>query len=281
MDLAYGRFDESFTPITLSKTLSISTDTFTSYTPKNNKVKVYPYNYLLVSNNIGSQNIYKIEEFSLPSAISFDYEFTSSVGGSARLVPKNYKGITRNLDESIALAKYPTCEWSADAFINWITQNAVNIPTKIISQSISSASKESTLGKVSSGAFAVADLIGDFYEASLLPRIEGGQSTGDINYAAGDNDFNVYRMHAKIEYLKSIDDYFSMYGYKVNELKVPNITGRTYWNYVKTVNCNIEGAIPQEDLQKIKDIFNNGVTLWHDATKFLDYSQNNAIVVTP
>ena len=80
------------------------------------------------------------------------------------------------------------------------------------------------------------------------------------------------------EYAKIIDKYFSMYGYKVNDVKTPNITGRTNWNYVKTIGCNIVGDVPQDDMQKIKDIFNNGVTLWHNPNTFLDYSQSNNIV---
>ena len=82
-------------------------------------------------------------------------------------------------------------------------------------------------------------------------------------------------MRAKTEYLKIIDDYFSMYGYKVNSVKIPNITGRTNWNYVKTINANILGDIPQEDIQELKNMFDNGVTFWHNPNTFLDYSQNN------
>ena len=67
-------------------------------------------------------------------------------------------------------------------------------------------------------------------------------------------------------------------GYKVNSLKIPNITGRTNWNYVKTIDCNITGEIPQEDLQELKDMFDNGVTFWHNSATFLDYSQSNNIV---
>ena len=66
-----------------------------------------------------------------------------------------------------------------------------------------------------------------------------------------------------------------MYGYKVNSLKVPNITGRTNWNYVKTINANILGDIPQEDIQELKTMFDSGVTFWHNPSTFLDYSQSN------
>ena len=75
-----------------------------------------------------------------------------------------------------------------------------------------------------------------------------------------------------------IDNYFTMYGYKVNRLKVPNIYGRENWNYVKTIGANIEGDIPEEDINELKNIFNAGVTLWHNASTYLDYTQSNSII---
>lgn len=85
-------------------------------------------------------------------------------------------------------------------------------------------------------------------------------------------------MSIKKEYLKIIDDYFSMFGYKVNETKIPNLTGRRNWNYVKTIDINIEANIPQADLTEIKEEFNSGITIWHNTSTFLDYSQNNDII---
>ena len=69
-----------------------------------------------------------------------------------------------------------------------------------------------------------------------------------------------------------------MYGYKVNMVKMPNLTGRANWNYIKTVGCYIEANIPQEDLQDIKNMFDRGFTIWHHTNTFMDYSQSNAIV---
>ena len=125
----------------------------------------------------------------------------------------------------------------------------------------------------------IANTIGQIYEHSLTPNsARGNTNAGDINTCAGNNTFYFYKMSIKQEYAKIIDDYFSAYGYKVNSYKTPNITGRTNWNYVKTIDANITGNIPQKDLQKIKDILNGGVTFWHNASTFLDYSQSNSIV---
>ena len=77
-----------------------------------------------------------------------------------------------------------------------------------------------------------------------------------------------------------VDDYFNCYGYKVNSLKTPNITGRVYWNYVKTVGCNVTANAPQEDIEEIRALFDRGITIWHNPSYFLDYTQNN-MIVTP
>ena len=75
-----------------------------------------------------------------------------------------------------------------------------------------------------------------------------------------------------------------MFGYQTNMLKLPNTTGRKYWNYVKTSNINMRGDIPLADLNKLKAAFNNGITIWHDPdyyglyVKDLEHDNYNKIV---
>ena len=79
-----------------------------------------------------------------------------------------------------------------------------------------------------------------------------------------------------MENIKMIDDYFSMYGYKVNRLGTPHIHVRSKWDYLKTINGNLEGNIPEVDMKKLIMMINNGCTFWHDTSHFLDYSQTNS-----
>lgn len=184
--------------------------------------------------------------------------------------------------------------WSTDSYINWITQNAVNLPTQILSnllgtgQNILSSSDNpktlntnagNIIGTVGNVVTNIAGTIGQFYSASLMPNIQGGNSNiGDVLYSSGRNTFTIRKMQCEKRFIEIIDDFFTMYGYKINLVKKPNITGRSNWNYVKTIDCNILGNIPQMDLAEIKEMFDNGVTLWHTTTNFLDYSQTNNIL---
>ena len=264
-----------------------------SVTIKNNKCYCYPYNYLFLSNNIGNQNIYKYEYFSDNTNATFKFIGSVAVGASGKMLPTNYKGMSNNWDESVPLPKYPVCSWSGDAFTNWLTQNAVNMATSIVgvgSSATQSANKQvaksetgsiSKVGAIGLGtsiAGSIMGVFGSYYSARLLPNIQGGQNTADVNFAANINTFVFHRMRSKTEYITKIDNYFSMFGYKVNDVKIPNITGRTNWNYVKTIDCNFSGNnIPQQNLNIIRSMFDNGVTLWHNPTTMYDYSQNNAI----
>ena len=86
---------------------------------------------------------------------------------------------------------------------------------------------------------------------------------------------NLIEYTIKKEFAQKIDSYFTTFGYACNKIKIPNLNSRSNWNYIKTVNCNITGYIPELDLQRLKDMFNSGVTLWHTTQYFLDYSKNN------
>lgn len=263
------------------------------YVPKNNKLLCYPYTYLLATNFSGSAKEYRYEFFN-HTGCTFVIQGTVSAGCAIKLYPRGYNIKSTdspllqpiNYLEGLDGGKLPTCSWNNDSYTNWLTQNALNIPLSFIGSAgaIVGGSALALTGNVAGVAGAVGGIAGiakevsQIYEHSLAPiTAQGGVNQGDLNFAQK-NTFGIYKMSIRQEYAKIIDDFFTMYGYKVNTLKVPNITGRSNWNYVKLINPNIEGYIPQEDLQEIKRMFSNGITIWHNPAYFLDYSQNNTIV---
>lgn len=251
-----------------------------NYYPKNNKLLTFPYKYFLVDNNVGGCFDYKYEYFS-DSTCNFQINGTLSVGCSIKLRPLNYNKLSglNNLF-SVDASKLPTCAYVNDSYTNYLTANAVNLGLSLGTDVVklgASAIMENPTGMASS-TLSIAGTIGQVYERSKRPlQAHGGVNQGDFTLSAG-LSFNVYRKSIKEEYAKIIDDYFSMYGYKINSVKVPNITGRRNWNYVKTIGCNFTGDIPQEDIEKIRNIFNTGITFWHNAENFLNYSANNDII---
>ena len=278
-----------------SNSITVSTVNYlgNSYVPRNKKLLTFPYSFLQVSNHSGQIINYKWENFNLLDVGTTDIEFsikgTITPGGSIKAFPINYNNMLNNFDDNIVGAKLPIGAYSNDVYTNWLTQNGVNIGLNLLSSGMQVASGIGLMatgagaiaggGAIASGLMGVANTMGSVYEHSLIPdSVSGNVSCGDINFTLGLSDFEFKRMSIKNEYAKIIDSYFDMFGYKVNTVKIPNITGRSNWNYVKTIDCNIVADIPQNDLQEIKDMFNKGVTLWHNTSTFLNYSVSNSIV---
>ena len=278
-----------------------------NYIPKNNKLKCYPYSFLQVSNHTGQIYNYRWENFNLFSTGIYDYNSDKyrfrlrgamTPGGSFKAFPINYNNILNNNDDTIALGKFPIGSYTNDIYTNWLTQNGVNIlghtiPADRVAlyRGLSAGLSEGLdigqafgvqqgiVGGAVRTAENVFDSMQEVYRASLVPdNVSGNINSGDINFEFNLNVLEFKRMSIKNEYARKIDNYFQMYGYKVNEVKIPNVTGRVYWNYVKTIGCELEGDIPTEHLNVLKGMFNNGITFWHDSTKMFNYSLTNSIV---
>ena len=269
-----------FSTVTMNSTLN-------GYTPKNNKCFVYPYNYLAVSNNNGVEKIYQYEYFTNNNP-DFKVDVAICPGCSIKLKPKNYKGVAENELEGIIGGKYPTCSWTTDLFVNWATQNSVNL-------GLSAVGNVLTLGtgimnfnpeQTTNGLMGIFNQIGQVYEHQLTPdSARGNINGGDVVTGGKKNTFYYYQCSVKYEYAKIIDEFFSRYGYKVNETKIPNITGRTYWNYIQIADTDTlgYGEIPQRFMDDINRIARTGTTIWHSHSNIGNYSLNNTIVtpVTP
>jgi hypothetical protein len=278
-----------------------------NYTPVNRKLYCYPYSYIYMSNNVGEDITLNWEDFpietisgiTMPTMTYYKY-LVPSASLSAKLILTKYKTYasdsttaTQMVNYGIGFGKLPVCAWTTDYYTNWLTQNGVNVGVSMASAGASMAlgvagavvTGGASLGLLGlaggmlGGASSIGNTLAEMHKAQTVPpEAHGNINTGDMVYALKRNSISCYFMSIKKEVAQIIDSYFSMYGYKVNVVKVPNVTGRANWNFVKTINCYIQADIPQEDLQEIKDMFNRGLTIWHNPATFMDYSQPNAIV---
>lgn len=120
---------------------------------------------------------------------------------------------------------------------------------------------------------------------SYNARIHDAQATAD-SIVTGSNDlmrqialdlntFVLYVYRPTDEYKQKLEKIWNMRGYATNTVDYPNLKSKTSWNYIQTVKCNIKGTgIDPSDLEKIKRVFDNGITLWHNKNVG-DYSQVN------
>lgn len=274
------------------------------YVPRNKKLLTFPYTYLLISNNAGSCKDYHYEYF-YGTNCQFQLHGALSVGCSIRLYPCGYNMIDQdtpaslapNIMEGLDAPKLPTCSWLNDPYTNWLTQNAVNLKigtatslgSMIVGGALLAAAPftgGSTAmlggGMLAGGAMGIGEQVKAQYEHSLAPlTANGGVNQGDLVFAEKES-YEVYKMSIRKEYAQVIDNYFDRVGYQINRTKVPNQTGRTYWNYVQIGSAECIGysnsesiSVPSDAMANINNIYRRGVTLWHDHTNLGNYSLNN------
>ena len=290
----------------INKEIDFSNGNIDGYLPRNNKLFTFPYRYLLASNNCGTDVIYNYEDFYKKVEIENDgiikeeksvrrpkfiIKGCLTVGCSIRMIPLDYKGAEYNDAEGINLGKFPSLNWNTDVYTNWLTQNGLNVGLSVasgIGQIVAGGAIAAASGglglavggsSIVGGVSTITNTLAQIHEQSFAPpQSQGNINNGDVITAWNRNDFHFYDMTIKSQYAEILDGYFDMFGYKVNIVKVPNKEHRERYWYTKTIDVNIDGAIPNNDMQKIKDCYNNGITFWRNANEIQDYSLSNGIV---
>jgi hypothetical protein len=263
--------------------------TLDGYTPRNNKLFTKEFSYIYATNFCGSAVQYYYEYFQ--NVLDLDHNYCQfylqgvlTPGCSIESLPDNYQH-THNQEYNAATfglpaPKLPLCNWNSDQFTNWLAQNGTNRILQYAG-SMAGAIMGAASGNIKTTAAGIGGILGtiaQYKTHSYAPNENNGSlNNSDVNYAHS-RCFGYYSMSVSNSMARKIDRVFDAIGYATNEMKIPNITGRRNWNYVQTKSVAILGTIPQVDLQTIKDMFNNGVTFWHNPATFLDYSQNNDII---
>ena len=259
-----------------------------------------------MSNNNGSSNILHYEKFT-SSTCDFEITGVPSTQGSIKCIPESYARNNSYVEEEgIMAGKYPVLNWNKDVYADWLITNSASLNTQkmaggatlglsgigflgaIVGGLFTAMSGGGSLlpfvatgigsaGGMISGGTQIQNALDQDYQHSLIPNASVGlASGGDINFCGDSAGFFFYHYSIKREFAKMIDNYFDMYGYKVNSLEVPQLSTRTNWNYLKIIDPNIEGDnIPEKDINIYKQMLTQGITFWHNPNTFRDYSQSN------
>lgn len=285
------------------------------YTPINKKLLTGEFNIMNITNYQGINQTYRYEFFNGDECL-FKMRGALKPECSIYMYPNNY--LHNNFDSeyrdgvySIYAPSIPICNWNSDQYTAWLagsiakrgTSYVTGVGKAVIGAGLvgaaiasggTSLAVEAPLmaelgftatgvgmlgaGLTASGIGSIASTAAESFDHGKDATANNGSLAGaDCNYI-NSKIFGAYQYCVRNEYARKIDRIFSVIGYKTNEMKIPNVTGRRNWNYVKTQAVAIQADIPQNDLQVIKQMFNNGVTFWHNPATFLDYSQNNDII---
>lgn len=270
------------------------------YVPRNNKLFTEPYAYVSMTNNSGDVQEYGYEYLEYTGdtdQINFNVRSTYVGQPVASISPRGYKG-TDGVPYMVYLNNFPLASFSYSAYQNELGLNrmsntwaagrtAVKAVGNVIggvfgenglvggiAGAIDPTDDQSAVGALLGGVgglvTSVASSVDEIGTAVTkhIDRARAPMSTSGVTEPAHllsiqKVGFYAREMSVRADYARRIDDYFSMYGYKVDKVKDLEFHSRRNWNFIKTIGCNVEGDCPAPVVEAIKAIFNRGVTLWH------------------
>lgn len=265
----------------------------------NKKLLTYPYNFLYVTNLQGQAMVYKYEEF--PGELcKFQLAGDMTCNPSVYLTPIGYElefTAVPNFDQRLVLTNYPQLSYTVDSFKAWLAQTATSAATNALTTAMSAGMAAAGAPAIGGSGPAMSAAVGGAEGlATALPSMaiqatlkavgspnaildaaRGGTSGAATSAAIGIMDFCFMHKHIRPEYVSIIDDYFDMYGYQINRVKVPDITSRPHWNYIQTIGCTAIGSVPADSMRKIISIYDNGITFWKNGNEVGDYTLDNTI----
>lgn len=291
---------DTFTPFSVNVGNIKSPNGFGTYIPKNNKLYTQQFNFLVVNNNMGTQTEYAYEYFNEDTA-NFKAYAALSQSPTIRLVPENYKGVKENNLYQIDLSGFPRASYTYSQMNNDVNANRWSttmgaigdayghfndVRKNIVSMipSINDPAKDFISGAVNTQLAVeqtfldAATAVAEYHDKRRIPNIVQGVADGNITFSMDKMTFDYYSMQIQPQFAKKVDDYLSAYGYKIDEFKQPNITGRTNWNYVKLVEPVINGNLPYIAKIDLYNQFSRGVRIWHNPDNFMNFSVDNSIV---
>lgn len=237
------------------------------------KLLMYPYSYTKVTDMRGNEFDIK-NEYIDGQNLQFSIRGSIAPQSKSAYEVQNYKGHTNLLSgiinnnvSSMAIVDDYTAAYLQGNQNTLITGASVNAINSVVG-TLGNLASGNIGGAVQSGASGFTQILSlnaklkdiDNHPSNL--RNQGNNYNFD--FANRYTGIRVIKYTVTEEYQQTLTDYFKMFGYKVNRVKLPNLHTRQSWNYVKTVDCTIIGNIPQDDLNSIKEMFNRGITLWHN-----------------
>lgn len=262
-------------------------DTVDGYHPTNKKLLTYPFNMMYVSNNAGGVATYRYERFDNPEQCSLRVCGAVTPEGATKLFPVAYNRQTINYEEGLMGGSYPTCAWNQDVYKLWLAQNqnqqalALGSAGAQILAGVGMAVMSGGMGAMAGAGVAyngfnsVMNILAQKADMQLQPPQSKGNYSSSVNVVSEHQTFTVMNKSVSAYNAKVIDQFFTLYGYKCNLVKIPNTHVRDQFTYTKTVGCNVYGNLCMEDIEKIKSIFDQGITFWVNGDYIGNYALSN------
>jgi len=252
------------------------------YSPRNKKILSSVCRGYILANFTGLQIPYKPELFSGTPSITL-YGITMSTSGYQFYIS----------DYEDYQTAHGEVAYASERRVGYDANTGINKALSLIGAGAGVASGATQIASGGMGILTGTGAIGQSLVSaidSLGTKEQHFGNNGDLLRITGARpQLRWYELNPSVSECQAIDNFFDMYGYTIHKHQNPlkyiytyeqgaynrNKPLRKYWEYIKTENVNMKCAAPSDYENKLKSIFNSGVTIWNDYDEFGDYSNSN------
>lgn len=142
--------------------------------------------------------------------------------------------------------------------------------------------KNSNLSNLTNKENAVNQMMAKKQDLQNMPDTSKGNAQSEtLNYLFGGDEITFMDLGLKREYAERIDDYFTAYGYAQNKLMgagdLNDRLTRKHFTFIRTVGANLTGKVNVQDLDAIRGVYDNGVTIWDNLEDVGNYELDNGV----
>lgn len=252
------------------------------YSPRNKKMLSSVCRGYLLANFTGLQIPFKPELFTATPSITL-YGITMSTSGYQFYIS----------DYEDYQTAHGEVAYASERRVGYDANTGINKALALIGAGAGVASGATQIASGGAGIITGAGAVGQSLVSaidSLGTKEQHFGNNGDLLRITGARpQLRWYELNPSVSECQAIDNFFDMYGYTIHKHQNPlkyiytyengaynkNKPLRRYWQYIKTENVNMKCAAPSDYENKLKSIFNSGVTIWNDYDEFGDYSNTN------
>ena len=258
-----------------------------------NNAKCYTSQFCVAQvEGMNSQTVTYKPELMSGSLSSFNFHIYGrfiGAGGGIIATPDAYDYVGNPGEYGCAILDFPQSAWVGNAWAQYAVSNRIGMVASMAKNAgsallgagliMTGAGTAAGAGLLGSSAMGFANMANSMAAAEKGSATVSGQTSGNSILAAavGQYGFKFRWYMCNESIMKSVDSFFDRYGYKVMRLKVPERNSRPCWNFVKTSEGHVSGAIPTVYRERIEAMLNAGVTFWNVGARAIgDFSNPSA-----
>lgn len=252
-------------------------DATSGYTPQNNKMYTSPYCVITVDNYNGDVEQYKWEQTAAGTVFNYRVDGACLPKPILRCYPYNYMGSSGSQgvkQMQVCFDNFPMLPYATDTFKAWVSEFGrsyqINQNASIASSAFGAASqivRGDITGAIDTGISAYNNYVQSQQEKTSHQihslQLHGSIGQAGIAFADYHIGFRVIQYGIKPQRAQEIDMFFTRYGYRQDKVKVPNIRGRQYVNYVKCQDAIVEGNVAVDAKLQLERALDMGTSFWH------------------